>query len=217
RWVRILRPSRVVFNRLTRDLPFSGVARALSPLCNFSDAAAAKILPKFFPRLTSHCSEEELDTDTFLGCLPQFSMTRALQPVYDDYSLPWLLKHAEQMDYYGSLKKMLVRDQCGDVIGWYLYYLNPGRTSTVLQIAARKNTFNEILDHLFDHARRHGAAFIVGRLEPQYIQELSDKYCFFNRFGSWTLIHSNNPELLHVIQRGDAFLTGLEGEWCLLF
>ena len=217
RWIRILRPSQFVIDRLGRRMAYPRAVQALSPLCNLTDAAAAKFLPDFFPKLTSRCTEEDLDADTLLTHLPHFTMTRALQPVYDDLSLQWVLKHAEQMAFYGSLKKVLVRDQHGNVIGWYLYYLKAGKTSTVLQLAARQNTFNEILDHLFDHARRHGATSLIGRLEPQYIQELSDKYCCFNRFGSWTLIHSNNSELLHVIQRGDAFLTGLEGEWCLLF
>jgi len=217
RWTRILRPSQYVVGRLGSRMSLSRIARALSPLCYLSDAAAARMLPQFFPGFISQCSEEELDVETLLTYLPQFSTTRALQPVYDDYSLGWLLKHAEQMDFYGSLKKVLVRDHGGDVIGWYLYYLKPGGMSTVIQLAARKNSFNEILNHLFHHARRHGAVSLIGRLEPQYMQELSDKYCCFHRFGSWTLIHSNNSELLHVIQRGDAFLTGLEGEWCLLF
>ncbi len=217
RWTRILRPSQFAVSRIGKRTPFSRFARLLSPFCYLSDAAAALMLPQFFSSLASQCSEKELDAETLLACLPQFSMTRALRPIYDDYSLRWLLKHAEQMDYYGTLKKVLVCDRHGDVIGWYLYYLKPGKTSTVLQLAARKNSFNEILDHLFDHARRHGAVSLIGRQEPQYLQELTDKYCLFHRIGSWTLIHSNNSELLHVIQRGDAFLTGLEGEWCLLF
>jgi hypothetical protein len=33
----------------------------------------------------------------------------------------------------------------------------------------------------------------------------------------WTLIHSQQPELLDAIHRGDAFLTRLEGEWCMRF
>ncbi|MBO0800997.1 MAG: hypothetical protein J2P31_19440, partial [Blastocatellia bacterium] len=132
-------------------------------------------------------------------------------------SLHWVLNHARQMDLYGALQKVLVRNQNGDVMGWYLYYLKPGDTGTVIQIVARKNCFNEILDHLFEHARRYGATALIGRLDAQYIQELSDKYCWFDRFSGWTLIHSKNSEALNAIQRGDAFLSKLEGEWCLQF
>jgi hypothetical protein len=31
------------------------------------------------------------------------------------------------------------------------------------------------------------------------------------------LVHSRNEDLLHAIQRGDAFMSHLEGEWALLF
>jgi hypothetical protein len=49
------------------------------------------------------------------------------------------------------------------------------------------------------------------------MQELSDKYCYFDRNCSWALVHSKNAELLNIIHRGEAFLTGLEGECALLF
>ena len=214
-WTRILRPSRFALDEIGKRLPFPQIARAFSPLCRISDAAVARMLPRFFQKLSSKCSEEELNAESLLNYLPQFSKIRALQPVYDGHSVQWLLKHAEGMDCFGSLKKVLVRDK-HEVVGWYLYYLKPGEVGTVLQIAATKNHFSEILDHLFDHARRHDVVALDGRMEPQYIQELADRYCYF-RLGSWTLIHSHNSELLNVIQRGDVFLTRLEGEWSLLF
>jgi len=38
-----------------------------------------------------------------------------------------------------------------------------------------------------------------------------------HRHRYWTLVHSQKPELLDGIHRGDAFLTRLEGEWCMRF
>jgi len=82
---------------------------------------------------------------------------------------------------------------------------------------SRRELTNDILDCLFNHALRHGSAAITGRLYPRYMHELSEKRCYFHRNGSWVLVHSNNDELLNIIHRGDAFLTSLEGECCLLF
>jgi hypothetical protein len=217
RWARILKPSQFVVSQLAKRIPFATLASVLTPLCRLLDAGTTRLVPKYFPKLNSKHSEEELDTRTLLTYLPQLAGNRTIQPVYDDYSLQWVLNHARQMHLYGTLQRVLVRDQSGEVMGWYLYYLKSDDTSTVIQIVARKNSFNEILDHLFEHARRHGATALIGRLEAQYIQELSDKYCWFDRFSGWTLIHSKNSELLHAIQRGDAFLSRLEGEWCLQF
>jgi hypothetical protein len=217
RWARILKPSQYVASQLAERTSFSTLASLLTPLCRLLDAGATRLVPKYFPRLNSNYSEEALDHRTLLTYLPMLAGNRAIQPVYDDHSLQWVLNHARQMHLYGTLQSVLVRDQSGEVIGWYLYYLKSGGISTVIQVVARKNSFSDILDHIFEHARRHGATALIGRLEAQYIQELSDKYCWFDRFSGWTLIHSKNSEVLNAIQRGDTFLSRLEGEWCLQF
>jgi hypothetical protein len=216
-WMRILRPSQHAIDLLGKRRMFSPLVGALTPISHLADAAAARALPRHFPHLDSQFIEEELTVETMLEYLPQFSKMEALQPVYDEFSLKWLLGHAEQMKSYGALKKTLVRNTKREVLGWHLYYLNNGGSSPVLQLAAKKNSINDILDHLFDHARKHGATSLVGRIEPRYMREMSDRHCYFNCEGGWTLVHSNNNDLLHVIQRGNAFLTSLEGEWCLVF
>lgn len=217
RWTRILRPSQWAVSRLGRQKRFARVARTLTPFCSLLDAAAARVLPQLFPPSTSQLAEQELTAETFLTHLPKVCLNRSLQPVYDEDSLPWLFKQAAQMKMSGTFRKVQVSDPQGEVIGWYLYYLKPGEVSLVLHLAAKKKAFPALLNHLFAHARRHGAAALVGRMEPLHMQELTDQSCVFHRMGSWTLIHAKNPELLHAIQRGDAVLTGLEGEWCLLF
>ena len=216
-WTRILRPARHAVDLLGRRKAFSPFAHALSPLCTLADAAGRRALPRYFPDAQPQCTEEDLDVETLMRYLPQFSKIAALKPVYDEYSLRWLLKHAEQMRLFGDFKTALVRDYSRKVIGWFMYYLKPGGVGTVFQFVARRGAINEILDSLFNHAWRSGASSITGRLYPRYMQELSDRRCYFHRDGAWVLVHSNNDELLDVIQRGDAFLTGLEGESCLLF
>jgi len=216
-WTRILRPTQYIVNLLARGKTLSPIARVLSPLCHPADAAAAWMLPRYFSNAPAHYSEEELDVETLLECLPQFSKGAALQPVYDDHSLRWLLAQAGRMKHFGDFKQVLVRDSRREVAGWFMYYLKPGGASTVYQFMARKDAINETLDCLFNHARRRGAASITGRLYPRYMQELWDKRCYFHRGCSWVLVHSNNDDLLNVIHRGDAFLTRLEGEASLLF
>ena len=216
-WTRILKPAQYVADLFGRRGILSPAARAMSPLCYIADTAARRALPSLFPEAPTQYSEEELDVETLLNYLPQFSKTWALQPMYDDRSLRWLLTQADQMKYFGDFKKVLVRDSRREIVGWFMYYLKPGGTSVVFQFVARKNATKEILDCLFNHALRHGSAAITGRLYPRYMHELSEKRCYFHRNGSWVLVHSNNDELLNIIHRGDAFLTSLEGECCLLF
>lgn len=216
-WTRILRPTRHIMDLLGTRATVAPVARLLTPLCPLTDAVAARALPPRFGNPATAYLEEELGVEVLLEHLPQFMKTSALQPVYDADSLRWLLMHAAQMKQHGEFQQVLLRDERGEVAGWFMYYLKPGGTSRVFQFVARKGATNEVLNSLFNHARRHGAATIAGRLVPNYMQELSDKYCYFDRNTAWVLVHSNNKELLNVVHRGEAFLTGLEGEGPLLF
>jgi hypothetical protein len=113
------------------------------------------------------------------------------------------------------LWKIALRDADGELVGWYLYELNADGLGEVLQVVGRKNSFGEVLDNLFYHGWRNGAIALSGRLDPKFAQEFSDKYCFFNCDGPWTLTHSRNPEVLQSIYKGDLFLTRLEGEWLM--
>src|SRR5262245_45432306 len=121
-WTRILRPARYAVDLLGRRKAFSPFAHALSSLCPLADAAARRMLPRYFPDAPPQCSEEDLDTETLLSHLPEFTKIAALRPVYDERSLGWLLKHAEQMKLEGHFKKVLVRDSNHEVIGWFMYY-----------------------------------------------------------------------------------------------
>jgi hypothetical protein len=74
-----------------------------------------------------------------------------------------------------------------------------------------------VLGHLFHHAWRRGAAGIAGRLEPSLLPGLVAAGCGLRREGPWMLIRSRRPEIARAVERGDAFLSRLEGEWWLSF
>ncbi len=74
-----------------------------------------------------------------------------------------------------------------------------------------------VLDHLFWDAKKQGAVAVHGRMEPKFMQDFTNRCCFFYRLGGWMTAHSRNPELVSLIHSGDAFLSRLEGEWCLAF
>ena len=84
-------------------------------------------------------------------------------------------------------------------------------------MAARKGAYEQVLDHLFRHAWQRGALALTGRLDPRHMRELTNKHCRFDSEGGWTMVHSRDQELLQTIYRGDAWLSRLEGEQCLLY
>jgi hypothetical protein len=215
-WVRLLRPSRYALrllqrkNRLLR--PFAGLLR---PLCPIGDAVASRALSHRFGKPGASLQATDLDQETLLAGVAQFPASYALRPDYDRESLLWLLSRADRLARPGRLWKIALRDADGELVGWYLYELNADGLGEVLQVVGRKKSFGEVLDNLFYHGWRNGAIALSGRLDPKFAQEFSDKYCFFNCDGPWTLTHSKNPEVLQSIYKGDLFLTRLEGEWLM--
>ena len=216
-WGRFLRPSQVVLSRLSKQRPLKPFALALRPLARLVDGMAVQMPGSPFRQVAPLLSGGDLSPETLLACLPEFTRDRAVRPVYDNHSLKWLFDVLAQRSEHGLFQKVALRDTAGKIVGWYLYYLKRGGIGEVMQVGAKKSSVKEVLDHLFYHAWRHGAVALTGRLDPQFIQELADRSCVFHHRGQWVLVHSNNPELLQAIHCGDAFLTRLEGEWCMRF
>jgi hypothetical protein len=216
-WTRLLRPARVTVSRIGQHARLPFLAPASKPLCSLMDAVLARRLPHRFRQTMPEVSAEELGTDTLLTCLSEFSNTRMLWPELDARSLKWLLETIERKGDQGSLRKLAIRNAKREIIGWYLYQLNPEGLSKVVQLMAKRNSINEVLDHLFYDAWQHGSTVISGRLDPQFMQAFSDKHCLFDCGAPWMLIHSYNPEILRAFHYGDALLSSLEGELCMRF
>jgi hypothetical protein len=176
---------------------------------------ASRALPHRFGKPGASLQATDLDRETLLAGITQFPSGYTLRPDYDADSLFWLLAKADQLARPGELRKIALRKADGELVGWYLYELSADGLGEVLQIVGRKKSFGEVLDHLFYHGWRNGAIALSGRLDPKFAQEFSDKYCFFNCGGPWTLTHSRDPEVLQAIYQGDLFLTRLEGEWSM--
>ena len=201
-WTRLLSPSQFAVNLVGRRLPATRLA----------DNLFARLAPGFLPGANPDVAGSEMTTQEFLAHVPQLIKGAALHPVYDERIANWLFEELGQLKYHGSLQKVLVRNRAGEVLGSYIYHLNPGGESAVLQIAARPQTIGEVLDHLFDHARQGGSVSLIGKVDPPFLKELTEKNCHFRHEGVWTLMHSRNPDLLKLIHQGDAFLSKLEGD-----
>jgi hypothetical protein len=215
-WECIFRPARVAVEALSRRRMLAPFESALSPVANLADSVTARFFSGNFPPAGDSYIEEDLDTKTLIESLPLFYPAEALHPVYHEHSLQWILDQADQFRSHGDLKKVMIRNAKREVIGWYLYYVKPGRRCPVLHIAAKQGAMGVTLNHLFNHARRHGVTALFGWINPKYIQDIANQHCFF-RVGAWTVIHSHNEELVRLFQRGEAAVSRLDGEWVSQF
>jgi hypothetical protein len=218
-WARPLRPSQYALNGLSRLHKKSravGMIGAIAkPFCGLADAVATSTRLSPLRQSQPVTNDEDLDTETLLECLATIPSKHWILPEYDRDSLNWVLDFVGKRRVFGDLRKALVRGKDGKIVGWYIYSITPGAVGEVLQVGAESPSIAIVLDHLFYDAWKQGLVGIHGRMEPQFMQELTSKSCFFFRHGSWTLIQSNKPQLLSLFQSGTAFFSRLDGEWSL--
>jgi Acetyltransferase (GNAT) domain len=213
RWLRPLRPGRLAASWL-REHRWQAPFRAAAAL---GEALAAPLLgPRVRPPAPD-CRGERLDEATLLSCLTDVGDEGFLRPAYDVRSLKWLLGRAALSTREGQLEGIAVRNDRGELLGFYLYHAKADGVGEVLHVAATRETIGRVLGHLADHAWRHGAIGLAGRLHPGFLDELLTG-CFVSRGpGPWMLVHSKRPSLVDAILRGDTSLSRLDGEWCLRF
>jgi hypothetical protein len=214
-WIRALRPAqsalRVACLKSRWPRTLGGLGR---PLAALVDACAMRTSHfTFKPQLL----EEELDARSLHAALTEHTSRYALRPLYDLPSLEWLLEQVAAKKRHGRLQSRMLRDPSGKIAGWFLYYLDQGGVSRVIQLAARQDRVRPTLEHLFQHASDRGAVALEGRMEPRFAEELGKMQCFFRNCGELTLLHTHDPALLAPLLGANAFLTRLEGEWWLRF
>jgi len=215
RWTRLLSPSRHVLSLLkNRGLPPIPAA-LLDPLCRLMDMLAPSISGKAlrFPAPDGAVCAD-LDVRVLGESFHAFTEGRLLKPIYDSRSFEWLVRALDANMSYGDLQKAVVRDPAGHVQGWYLYYMKPSGLAEVVQLVATAESMAMVLDSLFSQAKQRGAVAVTGQVDPTFFRDLSDNHCIFHQAAdSWLMLHSRDPEILHSVESGRAFLSRLEGEW----
>jgi hypothetical protein len=193
----------------------ANIGTILKPFCRAVDALATSVSSSPLRQVRPETSAEELSSETLLDLLANIPAKNWLLPEYDTLSVDWTLEFVGQRKAFGDLRRVVVRDHERKPIGWFIYYAPPGGIGETLQIGAETASVSKVLDHLFYDAWQHGLNGLHGRMEPQFMQELTMKSCFFLRNGSWTLAHTSRLDLLNLLLSGTAFFSRLDGEWAL--
>ncbi len=217
-WGRPLRPCGYGVYSMARALSPAASASlefAAKPFCAVADGLAARLSFSPFRQTASKLRGEELDVETLLQCLEEARKEYSLWPEYDVASLKWLLSFMARRPTRGVLRKIVVRDDSQKIVGWYIYYVKPGSVGEVVQVGGDQKSTRDVLDHLFHDAWQQGVIALHGVVDMRRVPQFSDKGCFFTCRGGWTVTRSRQPELLAILERGGAFLSRLDGEWCL--
>jgi len=211
-WTRALRPAQL-------GLSFAGGRRALAPLAAIgtpfaalADALAVRAPGSQFRLAPPLTTAEPLFAQTVVTHTPEFCGD-ALRVEYDEQAFQRLLDRTTRR---GRLLNAVVKNGAS-VLGWYIAHVDATGAAEVAQLAATAATIHDVLRHLFHHAWREGAVSVTGRLDPRFMQPLSDQYCLFHRRGPWVLIKANQPELQRALDSGATCLSRFDGEWSLRF
>jgi hypothetical protein len=210
-WVCPLRPCCYTASLLKKMRSLRPIAIASWPICYLVDLLATRIWSSPLRQTPPGTSEEEINDEILLSCISEFSKGYLLRPEYDSHSMTWILDFLRSNKHRGTLSGFAVRNEKKQLIGAYLYYLSAEKIGGVMFLVARNDSRNHVLEHLLYRMWHEGAICVFGRLEPKFLKSFWDYKCLIKR-GSWALIHAKDPEIINIVNRGDAFISVLEGE-----
>jgi hypothetical protein len=213
-WTRAVRPAQLGTSVLSGRRSLQPFATAARPLGAIADALATRIAQSHFYQRPPSVEAEDLRGDAVVDSLLQFSGPGSLHVKYEPHTFDWLLDRVRERKPGGPASHVLLRDDRA-IRGWYVSHLGSDGIADVLQIAAKAESIDDVLDHLFYNAWRQGAIAVRGRMEPRFMQALSDKYSLFHRRGPWMLVSAKSQELLQAFLSGNAWFSRLDGEWAL--
>ncbi len=212
-WTKMFRPAATSMSWLSQRNGSPGLIRALRFVAPVLDAAAQGLFRQRADLVPTRPDADAvlLTVDAMLDQLRAAPRSLRLHLDYDAEYLHWLFRELEAVDVRGVPVRHLVYDRGGRVAGWYIYYLPPGGVAQVLQVAAPDGDPDLVLDHLFWHAARGGAAAVQGRLEPALFGSLGGRRCLLSRT-AWALVYCED-HVMGLLGSAEALLTRLEGEW----
>jgi hypothetical protein len=210
-WIRLIRPGHFGLSLLRKSHWLAAIGLLGWPVSLLTDEIIRRV------GTTAQGYTKELENDQLRQCLEYASKTRSLSPNYTRETLQWLLSKAAEKRQYGTLRRIATYGEDHSMVGWFLYYPNRNGIAQVLQIGSVAGSFKLVLDLWFKDANENGSLAVMGRMEPNYMKELTEKYCFHVHRSNYLLVHSTDVELSLAVHSGDAFLTRLEGEWWTRF
>ncbi len=213
-WIAPLRPTNLLLSR--SQSRFGSLMTLAGPVANLFDGIASVLTRRGKLRPLPDLRIEPLHAHALANFMSKPSGDMMLHPEYDAASLGRMLDDAARQNAQGALQAVLLRSG-RQVAGWYLYCLDRRGTAEVLQVGYRRGHREEVIDHLFNKARLDGASALAGRMEPHMGNALANQLCLLYRRQCSMLVHSRDPEVLNAIHSGKAFISRLDGEWCLRF
>lgn len=139
-----------------------------------------------------------------------------LRPRLDDQEfVTWRWDRLERARPGGDREMVGLCNRKGKLVGWYILHQPHPELVELVELAAQPGHRPAALLHAFHRAANRGAASIHGDVTPHLQTGLADLGAVFHGTNANFTAHSRRPELIDALQAGEAFLSGLDGEYLL--
>jgi len=214
-WIRLLRPFETVRSGLSQSASLRHLYGPAGLVTRPLDWLASKAPVSLLRKPVSRLVPETVSVKTLFDCMQESRSREAIRPVRDAESLAWLLHQAGLGPGHAGLRSVVVSTPDGVRCGWFVYYAQPGKACSVLQVASlRKQQFGEVFGALLEDAWNQGLAAIKGQAIPQHLVTLTEQNCIFRQPYACVVGHASDPELMAAFQSGDTSISRLDaGSW----
>jgi hypothetical protein len=217
-WVWPLRPIAYLLDRLRQRRMTAIPASVSQSLSWLIDRSLRRLISEEQRSTAGQFKGEDVSLEQLLECISEYSQCYSLRPEYDLHTLTWLWNIVAQKKQCGQLRKRGVWTHTGKRVGYYVYCAKPYGVSQVLQIGARAGAFAGVLDVLAKEAMCSQSLALCGWLDARYIEEISAKALYLKHRRDdplWT--QTRDASVQATLEKGEAFLTPMEGEWWTWF
>lgn len=181
-----------------------------------TDSIAGKMrIPLFYKKKTQN-SFVPLSMEIIRVLMRKMEPYYMLFPDYDPSDIERLFQLLDCETRYGTLYKVAILGANDQPIGWFIYFAQKGGVCEVIQAVSLPGKESELFDSVTWHAFSMGGVELSGRLMPRQLKTPFTTKSISLPARMWTLMRSNDIELKHAIQSGNAFMTRLEGDLWLL-
>lgn len=211
-----LRPASFAAGHLLKQYR-NRMGSGIRSLATFTDSIAGRMrIPHFYRKEETDVTLVPLNIEIMGVLLEKMKPLYLLFPQYDPSDIERLFRLLDGETRYGTLHKVAILDPNDQPIGWFIYYAQNKGVCEVIQAVSIPGKETDLFNSLAWHAFSMGGVELSGRLMPSQLQTPFTTEAVAVPARMWTLMHSNDVELKHIIQSGKAFMTRLEGDlWVL--
>lgn len=207
-WLRVLRPAALAVAIASERQPLARLAR---PLAAPVDAVARRLARDSLTADQPETSGREVGEDELIPALIDLAGAYSLRPAWDPQLLHWYLRQATDKERYGLVRRRLLFDRRGALVGCSIFYARRRGIAWVLQLLAAPGSEAAVIADVVAEADVAGCSGVRGRAQPRFFPALMRSRAVFLHRSS-TVVLSAREDVRNAIRSGDALITGLAGE-----